>query len=173
MKRRLPLSALGLLLVFSLPPVASAQESGSVDEERAEILGHTVAVTRREAVRLALRNNLDLEVARTDPAVALEQISQAEGTFDPLGFAESSFDRVETPVASSVQSAFAGGAIDQIDEDEWNYLRIRTVGSELVQRAQSNREVGVVEHREHQRLFDFRIPEALRVGDRLQPRAHR
>ncbi len=78
-----------------------------------------LSLTLQEAQRLAILNNLDLEIARTEPLAAAELVGQALGSFDPIGFAEWKTDHRETPIASSVQSFFGSGAV--IEEDEWNY----------------------------------------------------
>ena len=110
-------------------PKALAEEPdsppGRVGRRRApeRRLGGPVPQVRRvhlaEAIRMALENNLDLEVARSEPLVAREGVHQAEGAFDPLGFTESRFDRDEQPIASTVQSAFGSGT--QIDSNQWTH----------------------------------------------------
>jgi outer membrane protein TolC len=109
----IPVLVLALLLLMA--PVASAQEA-PVEEKSA---GRTLTVTLGQAIEHALENNLDLQIARTTPQIAEEQLGQARGAFDPLGFAEYGFDHAETPVASPVQSFFGGGR--SIMDDEWTY----------------------------------------------------
>lgn len=108
---------LALCLVLLAAPAALAQEPEP--PAPAPDVGRELSLTLQEAQRLAILYNLDLEVARTDPLAAAEIVGQARGAFDPIGFAEWTADRRETPIASSVQTFFGSGAV--IVEDEWNY----------------------------------------------------
>jgi outer membrane protein len=77
-------------------------------------------ITLKEALLLALRNNLDIQLARLEPAVAAEAIDQARGAFDPVGGAEYGFTHAETPT----DNTFQGGATDEpltIGGDNWNW----------------------------------------------------
>ena len=78
-------------------------------------------VSLKQAVQFALENNLDLDVARTVPLVAHESVVQAQGAFDPIGFAEYSFNSQKDPSANSVQDVFGGGNVTQIDSNAWSY----------------------------------------------------
>jgi outer membrane protein TolC len=98
-----------------LVPLAQAAEPP--DDEA--VVGRTISLTLSRAIELALRNNLDLHVARTGPRVAREVLEQARGAFDPLAFGEYLRDHAETPVASGLQDPTGGLAV--VDEDEWNY----------------------------------------------------
>jgi outer membrane protein TolC len=73
-----------------------------------------------DAIRLALEKNLDLQFAESFPEIAREQVGQALGAYDPLGFAEYRFDHRENLTASPVQSAF--GSPTRIGEDQWDYV---------------------------------------------------
>jgi outer membrane protein TolC len=126
------MSRLATLLALSLPLVAIAQEPASPPEPAGapaapvpppapvEPAREELRLSLVEAERLALAHNLDLEVARTSPEIAREVVGQAEGAYDPLGFAEYKFDHREQPVASTVLAAFGTGA--SVDEDQWDYV---------------------------------------------------
>jgi outer membrane protein TolC len=83
-----------------------------------EVIGRETTISLEEAVELALQHNLDLQVARVDPALSEQQVREASGSFDPLLFAGSDFQRRETPFASSFQSTF-GTQGQAIDERVW------------------------------------------------------
>ncbi len=102
-----------LVLLLTLPAHAADPP------DPGELLGKTAPLGLVEAIQLALHNNLGLTISRTAPEVAHEQLEQARGVFDPIGFAEYRFEHSEIPIANAVQSAFGGGA--NIDTDEWNY----------------------------------------------------
>jgi HAE1 family hydrophobic/amphiphilic exporter-1 len=93
--------------------VAAAQDLPTAEA----YLGKESALSVRDAVFLALQNNLDLQVARTEPAIAEQGVRQARGAFDPVLFASYRFNHDETPVVSALQK---GGAA-LVEEDEWNY----------------------------------------------------
>jgi HAE1 family hydrophobic/amphiphilic exporter-1 len=83
-----------------------------------DVIGHETTISLEEAIELALANNLDLQVARVDPALSDQQVREASGSFDPLLFAESTYEDRETPFASPFQSAF-GTQGQAIDEKAW------------------------------------------------------
>jgi HAE1 family hydrophobic/amphiphilic exporter-1 len=100
-------------IVLIAPSVAAAQDLPTAEA----YLGKETALSVRDAVFLALQNNLDLQVARTEPAIAEQGVRQARGAFDPVLFASYRFNHDETPVASALQ--VGGGAL--VGQDEWNY----------------------------------------------------
>jgi outer membrane protein TolC len=95
------------------PSVAPAQDLPTPEA----YLGQEKPLSVRDAVFLALQNNLDLQVARTEPAIAEEGVHQAEGAFNPVLFASYRFNRNETPVATGLQIGGAGVT----KGNEWNY----------------------------------------------------
>lgn len=99
-----------LAVLATLPWTALAEQLGEPEPPDPESV-----MTLRQAIALALRNNLDIEIARADPALAAEGVEAARGAFDPVGSASSSFAHSETPVASTFQ---AGGSVAF---DGWTY----------------------------------------------------
>jgi len=108
----------GLLITLLLmsPALGSAQDVLTAKT----YLGKESPISLRDAVFLALQNNLDLQVARTDPAIAAETVEQARGAFDPSLFASHDFNHNEIPVANAIQDAISGAIFTEINEDEWN-----------------------------------------------------
>ncbi len=86
-----------------------------------EILGQDRLFTLSEAVALALENNLRLQVERLDPAVAREDVRESWGNFEPNLVAGYDRQHLETPVASAVQTFFAGALTDNTTEDYFVY----------------------------------------------------
>jgi outer membrane protein len=72
-------------------------------------------VPLREAIELALRNNLDIALARIEPALASEGVEQAKGAFDAVGSMSFGFDRMQNPIASTFQPR------GMIRDRDWNY----------------------------------------------------
>ena len=58
----------------------------------------------REAVRRTLRNNPRITVVAYDPAIAREEIIQAEAVFDAVIFAKVASDRGDSPIRSSFEA---------------------------------------------------------------------
>ena len=83
-----------------------------------DVIGRDTQLSLEDAIELALQRNLDLQVARVDPALAEQRVREANGVFDPELFAQSDFERKETPFASAFQSAFTPNTQD-IDERDW------------------------------------------------------
>jgi outer membrane protein TolC len=110
----IPILVIALLLVT---PSASAQQA----PPDGELLGRTVSLPLQRAVELTLQNNLDLQVARTGPAVAVELVGEAQGAFDPLGFAGWDFAHDEIPTSSPIFGLIPGFTETVIDEDNWLY----------------------------------------------------
>jgi outer membrane protein TolC len=115
MRRIVPLA----WILVICPLAALAQ-----DQSPPEILGKEGLLSLYEAEGLALENNRGLVIARSIPQVAASLEDQAEGVFDPLGFAEFGFAHSEDPLVSPVQNAFgaAGGgviALRKIEDDVW------------------------------------------------------
>ena len=61
------------------------------------------ALPLRAAILNALQHNLDIELARTEPAVAAEAVEQASGAFDPLASASYSFAHDELESSNVIQ----------------------------------------------------------------------
>jgi len=96
-------------------PTPSGDDRATSRTVIAEVEDIEARLALDEAIRLALRNNLDIEIARTAPEIAEEDIREAKGAFDPLASAEYIFNRTEEPAASSLQAGDATSA------DGWDY----------------------------------------------------
>jgi len=100
-------------------PAENAPPRAARDDGSRTVLAEVQDIEDRlsldEAIRLALSNNLDIEVARTDPAIAEQAIRQAKGAFDPMASAEYVFNRNEEPTANSLQTGDSQGS------DGWDY----------------------------------------------------
>src|SRR5690606_18448938 len=56
-----------------------------------------VQMSLKQAIHLAARNNLDIEVARFGPAITEAQLIQAQAAVDAVFFAEFDFRKLDTP----------------------------------------------------------------------------
>ena len=82
-------------------------------------LGSELRISRDDALRLALENNLNLIIARTGPELAQQQVERAGGAFDPQLFLDHQFAQNDNPIFSPFQIAFGGGT--SIEDKEWLY----------------------------------------------------
>src|SRR3990170_892155 len=93
---------LGRLVVQATPPAESpAPASVDVGELRLSL---------RDAVMLALKNNLDIAIANYNPKITAEGIIIAKAVFDPVASLTADANRTVTPTAS----ALAAGAADTL-----------------------------------------------------------
>jgi len=63
----------------------------------------TMRLSLDESIRLALQNNLDVEVQRFTPLIAGEQETEAWGAYDPEFFAEFGYSDIEEPISFTLQ----------------------------------------------------------------------
>jgi len=92
---------------FELPPQDMEEH---IDEENAadEILSpyrglERVPLSLEECRAMAIRNNLDLQVAVIDPTIANQSISEAEARFDSVFTLDASIARIDAPTFSELQ----------------------------------------------------------------------
>ena len=67
-----------------------------------------VRLSLQEAVALAVKNNLDLQVARMTPAISEARIVQAQGVFDATFFTNVNFNKLDTPQPPGAVTGFSG-----------------------------------------------------------------
>jgi outer membrane protein len=77
------------------------------------------ALTLKEAIYIALRNNPSLQAAALDPVAAMETIRQANGTFDPNLTSQEDVIKNVTPATSSLQTN--GGSTYVQKNYDWNF----------------------------------------------------
>jgi outer membrane protein len=65
-------------------------------------LGSTLRIGLNDAVRMAIQNNLDVQLLRFDPLEAVDTFHAAWGAYDPQIFGQGGTQYAETPVASSI-----------------------------------------------------------------------
>lgn len=70
-----------------------------------------VAMTLRKAIQTAARNNLDVEVARIQPAINQTQITEAQAEFDAVFFSNLNFQNLDTPLPPSQAGLAAFGSV--------------------------------------------------------------
>ncbi len=70
------------------------------------------AISLREVIEMALANNKDIEVARTQVRAAEFDLQGARGVYDPRFLTNSYYERTETPAASFL-SGSSSGAVTQ------------------------------------------------------------
>jgi outer membrane protein TolC len=91
-----------------LPPVPSLNRLGVSSE--------AVALSLNDAIKRALENNNDIEVARDDVRFAETQLRALEGIFDPIFAITPSYDRRISPQ----QSQLGGGSVTSTTTYSWS-----------------------------------------------------
>jgi outer membrane protein len=76
----------------------AADEPAPADDD-----SQTMRLSLDESIRLALQNNLDVEVQRFTPLVAGEQETEAWGAYDPEFFADFGYSDSEEPISFILQ----------------------------------------------------------------------
>lgn len=97
-------SRIALLLAASFAAAAAEPQEPPIAAPRRVGVGITqLKLTLREAVELALKNNLEIEIERTNVANATQALKAARGAFDPTLRYTPFFESRNTPAASVLQ----------------------------------------------------------------------
>ncbi len=116
-----------LLLALVWMPAVRAQETTAAEKlVAAPRVGVSVAerqLTLKEAIQEALRNNLDIEIERTNIANAGQAIKGALGAFDPTLRWLPGYQSTNTPTASALQGA--DGRLSESAMTQNAYFRYR------------------------------------------------
>ncbi|MCX7604610.1 MAG: efflux RND transporter permease subunit, partial [Bryobacteraceae bacterium] len=91
---------------------------------RVGVTGAQRELTLQQALELALRNNLEIEIERTQVDTAAALIKSARGAFDPVFQYNPSFDTRNVPVANTL--AAPGGRLSEHYLNHNVYLRAKT-----------------------------------------------
>ena len=83
-----------------LPPIPSLQRLGVGDEQ--------LTLSMNDAIKRALENNNDIEVARDDVRIAETQLRALEGIFDPIFAIQPTYDKRISPQQSSLGGGEGG-----------------------------------------------------------------
>lgn len=105
-----------LFSYWSLSPAVHAQfpahyfkdqEHHRVEDSETVLLGRLQEgqyyLTEAEAIEMALRNNLDVQVERHSPLIAEWSLEQSKSVYDPSTFFNFNWDRQRTPTTSALQ----------------------------------------------------------------------
>jgi len=113
-----------VVLCLGLPRTAGAETPQEVER---------LPLTLRECLVLALKNNLDIIIARHGPESAATQIAEAEAAFHPIASLDITKENKDTPLPASVQ-VFTRGAFKAIENEmtefNWNIRQRFISGSE-------------------------------------------
>lgn len=85
-----------------IPPVPDMSRLGIIPSQ-------TLTLSLNDAIKRALENNNDIEIARDDVRIAETQLRALEGIFDPLFAITPQFDKRITPQQSSLGGSGRGG----------------------------------------------------------------
>src|SRR5215510_3718460 len=99
-----------------LPPVPSLQRLGVNDQ--------SVPLSLNDAIKRALENNNDIEVARDDVRFAETQLRSLEGIFDPVFAITPTYDKRISPQ----QSSLGGGSVTSTTTYSWSPSVVKQFG---------------------------------------------
>jgi len=99
-----------------LPPVPSLQRLGVGSE--------SIALSLNDAIKRALENNNDIEVARDDVRFAETQLRALEGIFDPVFAITPTYDKRIAPQ----QSSLGGGSVTSTTTYSWSPAVVKQFG---------------------------------------------
>jgi HAE1 family hydrophobic/amphiphilic exporter-1 len=129
-----PTTAAMLALILLLPAAASAQQAYEeplklarqqvLHAPRVGVTDSLRELTLQQALELALKNNLEIEIERTYLDTAAALIKNARGAFDPLLQYNPSFDTRNLPVANTL--AAPGGRLSEKYLNHNFYVRGKT-----------------------------------------------
>ena len=102
LRRYYPVNALKFILAATLLTTL-ATAADDLPAERVGVSAIETKLTLADAVELALKNNLDIEIERTNPALNRLAIKGALGVFDPTLHYAPGFENRKTPTSSSLQ----------------------------------------------------------------------
>jgi HAE1 family hydrophobic/amphiphilic exporter-1 len=113
-----------IIAIAALSVFAAAAQTPATDPAAPARVGVSITqrnLTLNEAIEMALANNLDIEIERTNRDTAAQSVQAARGFFDPAFRWTPLFDRRATPVANVFQGA--GGKLQ--DEGFSNNISFR------------------------------------------------
>ncbi|MBS1872836.1 MAG: efflux RND transporter permease subunit [Acidobacteria bacterium] len=103
-----------VLLALALAPAAFAQKPVPAAMDAPARVGVSVAerkLTLKQAIEMALTNNLDIEIERTNSATASQLVRAANGAFDPIFRYQPGLQSNNSPTASILQGV--GGKLSE------------------------------------------------------------
>ncbi len=103
-----------ILIGVALASTATAGDRLLLSEPNRVVITEETILNLRAAERMALQNNLDIAIARTDPQIARQGVREALGGYDPTIFAKYDFEHSESSTANSIANPNA-------EDDERNY----------------------------------------------------
>ena len=90
-------------------PEAYQQESMELGENlQGSEQVRTVKLALEQAIRMAVKHNLDVQTARLAPAIAETQVTQAQARFDATFFTTANWEKRDTPRPGGFVQGFAG-----------------------------------------------------------------
>jgi len=92
-----------LTVAALLSPAMQAQTT--LDASRVGVSVSRRPITLKEATELALRNNLEIEIERTNIDTQRQLLNAAKGVFDPILRYAPGYEKRNTPAASALQAA--------------------------------------------------------------------
>ena len=109
-ERRRELDEISGMAAYDQQTFNLAQDVLSIDQTKVSRLN------LQEAIAVAVKNNLDLQIARLAPAMIQTRITQAEAVFDALFFTQADYSKLDTPQPSG----FIPGLVGNTQSEDLN-----------------------------------------------------
>jgi len=122
----------GLKAYQGIDPDTGADLTGATD-------AGLLSLSLQEAVAEAVRNNLDVQIARMRPAISEARIVQAQAVFDATFFTNASYSKLDTPQPSGNVQGFTGNSQSETVELNTGIRKPLISGGQLTLQANLNR----------------------------------
>lgn len=99
----------------------------------------TVTVDLQSALQRAMANNLDARIARLNPRIAEQQVTQAESDFDTVVFSNLAWQKNDTPQPAGVVPGLSGNSQSETLQLQTGIRQTFEAGTQLTVQAQSRR----------------------------------
>lgn len=91
----------------------------------------TIELSLEDAIRMAVRHNLDVKVARLSPAVSRAQVAAAEAAFDATFFTTAQWAKLDTPQPAGTIPGLSGDVQSELFELQTGLTKPLTSGGAL------------------------------------------
>ncbi len=98
-----------------------------------------VTVTLQQVLQKAARNNLDIQLARMQPAISEAQIVQAEAVFDAVFFANFDHVRLDQPGVPGLFAGFGGDTRERSTTFSTGIRKVMSTGGQISVETQAGR----------------------------------
>ena len=122
----------GLRAYQDMPIIAGPDLTGEEDVK-------TLNLSLQQAVAMAVKNNLDVQVARMTPAISESRLVQAQAVFDATFFTDVNYANLDTPQPTGAVPGFSGNTQSETFELSTGIRKSLTTGGRVTLQADMTR----------------------------------